>query len=104
MGDIGKKEIDSCLKMIRIFCRKNHGSKGELCNYCRELLEHVMQRIAVCPFVTDKPICSKCPIHCFRGEMRTRIIEVMRYSGPRYAVQAPCPCFMAYAKCMQKNA
>ena len=89
LGDICNREILSCLKMIRIFCIKNHGSKDELCNNCRELLGYVKLRIAVCPFGTEKPICSKCKIHCFNREMRMRIIEVMKYSGPRMLYRHP---------------
>jgi hypothetical protein len=87
--DYSKIEIDSCLKMIGIFCRNKHDSDGELCKNCRELFEYVIHRIAICPFGTEKPVCSKCPIHCFHAEKRSRIIEVMRYSGPRMLYRHP---------------
>jgi hypothetical protein len=89
LADVIKREKESFVKMIKIFCRKNHGSSGELCCDCRELLGYVVQRVALCPFGAGKPTCAKCPIHCFRGDMRARIITVMRYAGPRMLYRHP---------------
>ena len=38
---------------------------------------------------TGKPTCSKCPVHCYKPEMRDRIREVMRYAGPRMYKRHP---------------
>ena len=36
-----------------------------------------------------KTFCSNCRVHCYRPEMRTRIREVMRFSGPRMIFHNP---------------
>ena len=28
-------------------------------------------------------VCANCTVHCYKPEMREKIREVMRYSGPR---------------------
>jgi hypothetical protein len=89
LADRRKREKTGLEKMFRIFCKKNHGTDGELCCDCRELLEYALQRINSCTFGTEKPICSKCPIHCFSNDMRTGIIKVMRYAGPRMFYRHP---------------
>ncbi len=30
-----------------------------------------------------KTFCSNCRVHCYKPEMRERIRQVMRFSGPR---------------------
>lgn len=70
-------------KMIRLFCKDNHNSAVILCDECQNLLEYALQRIDYCPFSVDKPVCNKCPIHCYKKDMREKVRIVMRYSGPR---------------------
>ena len=36
-----------------------------------------------CPFLETITFCSNCKVHCYKPEMRQRIREVMRFSGPR---------------------
>lgn len=36
-----------------------------------------------------KTFCSNCPVHCYRPEMRERIRQVMRDSGPRMLFHHP---------------
>jgi hypothetical protein len=33
--------------------------------------------------------CAKCPVHCYRPELRERIRAVMRYAGPRMLFRHP---------------
>ncbi len=75
--------------MVRIHCRGVHGSRGELCGECAELLAYSRSRLDKCRFGEDKPTCGRCAVHCYRPEMRERIRAVMRYSGPRMAVRHP---------------
>lgn len=75
--------------MIRIFCRGHHGGRGGLCPECRALLEYADRRLEKCPFLDHKPRCSRCTVHCYKPDMRTRIIEVMRYAGPRMLYRHP---------------
>lgn len=37
----------------------------------------------------EKPICARCPIHCYKPVMRERIREMMRYAGPRMLRRHP---------------
>lgn len=41
------------------------------------------QRSDKCPFMETKTFCSNCRVHCYKPEMREKIREVMRFSGPR---------------------
>ncbi len=85
-----QKEKETVEKFIRLYCEKKHGSLGKtLCSDCQELLEYSLQRLSHCRYQEEKPTCRKCPIHCYRPEMREKIREVMRFSGPRYALNAP---------------
>lgn len=61
----------------------NHSAKGSLCNECSELLVYAQKKLEYCPFSNDKPACNKCPIHCYRRDMREKVKEVMRFSGPK---------------------
>lgn len=74
--------------MIRLYCRKKHGSK-ELCSACSELSEYAMLRSDKCPFMDTKTFCSNCKVHCYKPDMRERIREVMRFSGPRMMFYHP---------------
>ncbi len=76
--------------MIRLRCRDVHRPEGGgLCGECRDLLRYAEGRLAKCPFGEEKPTCARCPVHCYRPEMRERIREVMRYAGPRMIREHP---------------
>lgn len=76
--------------MIRIRCRDVHRpAAGGLCEDCRDLLRYAGERLEKCPFGEDKPTCARCPVHCYRPEMRERIREVMRHAGPRMPREHP---------------
>ena len=85
-----KREADTVLAMIRIYCRAHHASQGDvLCTECQELDDYAMKRLACCPFKEDKPVCAKCKVHCYKPEYRKRISEVMRFAGPRVLLSHP---------------
>ncbi len=75
--------------MIGIYCQEHHGTHDGLCETCQDLHTYAMQRIDKCPFGVDKPTCAKCPIHCYKPEMRERVRQVMRYAGPRMLLRHP---------------
>jgi hypothetical protein len=82
-----KKKLCSDLKVIDafvgIYCRGKHGSrKGELCEACRELVQHAHVKRQRCP-LDPKPACKHCPIHCYGKAQRQTMREVMGYSGRR---------------------
>lgn len=83
---IREKEVVS--KMIQIFCKNHHHSK-HLCKECQELNDYANMRSDKCPFMANKTFCSNCKVHCYKSDMRQKIREVMRYSGPRMIFHHP---------------
>lgn len=81
-----KKTVES---MITIYCSHHHDTKDVPCSECQALLEYAHTRLDRCPFSGDKTTCAKCPVHCYKSEMRERVREVMRYSGPRMIYHHP---------------
>lgn len=75
--------------MISLFCYKKHGHNYDLCEDCSNLLEYSHDRLDNCRLGERKISCRACPIHCYNFDMRTRIREVMRFSGPRLALYRP---------------
>ena len=69
--------------MIRIYCKKKHGTKKGLCPECEALDAYARMRSDKCPFMETKTFCSNCKVHCYKADMRERIRAVMRFSGPR---------------------
>lgn len=74
--------------MIRLYCRGKEGN-NELCDDCRALLTYAHARLSRCKFGNDKTSCKRCPIHCYKPDMRSRMRQVMRYSGPRMLFHHP---------------
>jgi len=83
-------ESQTVNKMIQIYCQAMHGSKkNQLCSECQELSDYAAERINKCPFKDKKPVCSVCPVHCYKPAMRDRIRQVMGYSGPKMIYKSP---------------
>ena len=107
------EEAEMVSQMIALWCRAHHGDAavtGEspgadnlantvrlgrrdirLCPDCAELRGYAIARIERCPHMGTKTFCSVCPTHCYKPEMRERIREVMRWSGPRMLFYRPIP-------------
>ena len=109
----GKSKIEiekrTVAAMIALYCRgKGHGvysdvsasktlsskrttssSSPFLCPECSELLHYAHRRLERCRLGEEKPSCTRCPVHCYRKDMRERIRQVMRYSGPRMLLYDP---------------
>ena len=83
------REKKTVTLMIKLYCRKNHGAKHVLCPDCKALSEYAEQRSDKCPFMESKTFCSNCKVHCYKPEMREKIREVMRFSGPRMIMYHP---------------
>ena len=89
--------------MIRMYCRRHcrqqgHNGKTDqinrtdtrpLCPECAALLDYALRRLDSCRFGNGKPSCRKCPVHCYRADMRERIRTVMRWAGPRMIFRHP---------------
>lgn len=84
-----RREKKTIRAMVAIYCRAHHGTRGELCDDCRALVEYADCRLDRCPFGAKKPTCAKCPIHCYRPAMREKARVVMRYAGPRMLLRRP---------------
>ena len=80
-------------EMIRLYCRKNHDEYNrdgqKMCTVCQELSDYARLRSEKCPFMENKTFCANCSVHCYRPDMRERIREVMRFSGPRMILYHP---------------
>ena len=82
-----EKEVVS--QMIALYCRKKHGSRNGLCEECAALEAYARMRSDKCPFMETKTFCSNCKVHCYKPDMREKIREVMRFSGPRMIFTHP---------------
>lgn len=96
-----EKEKEIVSLMIGLYCRKNHkdrrnsdvraetSAEDSLCEECRQLKEYAWSRVDHCPFMESKTFCSSCRVHCYKPQMREKIREVMRFSGPRMILYHP---------------
>ena len=76
-------------EMIKLYCKKQHKAKNALCPECQALKEYAELRSDKCPFMENKTFCSNCKVHCYKKEMREKIRQVMRFSGPRMIFHHP---------------
>ena len=84
-----KREQKTIEAMIAIYCRGEHDVRKGLCANCQELLDYALLRLEKCPYQEEKPICARCPIHCYKPEKREEVRRVMRFAGPRMLVYHP---------------
>lgn len=84
-------EYKTIKAMISIYCRDHHqpGIKGALCAECTRLLDYAATKLDRCPYGEAKPVCNKCPIHCYKPEPKAEIKAVMRYAGPKMLLPHP---------------
>ena len=91
--DREKKTIET---MISIYCNDIHKRDFSLCEDCKKLLNYAFMRLELCPLKDKKPVCAKCTVHCYKDDMRKKIREVMKYSGPRMALRHPVLTLLHY--------
>lgn len=77
-----EKEKQTVELMINLYCKKNHKTKNGLCSECDALNKYAKMRSDKCPFMETKTFCSNCRVHCYKADMKEKIREVMRFSGP----------------------
>jgi len=75
--------------MIGLYCHAKHNTQNDLCSDCQDLFDYAGERLERCLFLPDKPVCARCPVHCYQGSYRERVREVMRFSGPRLILKDP---------------
>ena len=83
-----KREKKTIEAMVGLYCRKKHGGKA-VCTDCRTLLDYALSRLDNCPFREKKSACVDCLVHCYREPERTRVREIMRFSGPKMLGRHP---------------
>lgn len=100
-----KKEREKAMvsQMIRLYCRKKHRTLGGLCAECAKLERYARLRSDRCPFMETKTFCSNCSVHCYQSEMREKIREVMRFSGPRMIFHHPAAALRHVMECGRKK-
>ncbi|MEA4900648.1 nitrous oxide-stimulated promoter family protein [Desulfitobacterium sp.] len=84
-----EKEKQTVGLMIELYCHNKHHPQGILCEDCQNLLNYAQQRLEHCKFGEDKTVCGDCIVHCYKKEMREKIVGIMRYSGPRMIFKHP---------------
>lgn len=89
IDDKREREKKIVSQMIALYCRKKHHHPDGLCKECAELDTYARMRSDKCPFMETKTFCSNCKVHCYKPEMREKIREVMRFSGPRMLLYHP---------------
>lgn len=106
-----EKEKELIPVMIRKYCHGKHKAKGEeLCEECRALTDYALFRLEKCPFKVNKKFCSFCKIHCYKPDMREKIKDVMKWSGPRMIFTHPVFAFrhvfqmISYKRKLRKEA
>ena len=80
MSTARQREADILRKFVLTFCRASHRRERHLCSDCSELLDYALVRLERCPY-DPKPICRRCPTHCYEPDMREKMRQVMRFSG-----------------------
>ena len=85
-----ERERKTIEAMISMYCREHHAREaGPLCASCEALRAYAGERLDRCVFKLEKPTCVKCPVHCYRSEMREAVRVVMRWAGPRMLREHP---------------
>jgi len=83
------RERQTIAAMIVFYCEGHHHVNAALCPECRQLLDYAAVRLERCRFGAAKPVCAKCPVHCYQRFRREQVKTVMRYAGPRMLWQHP---------------
>ncbi len=93
-----KDDIRTLMKFTGIYCRENHQEEKapfsfklfdikevekkeiSLCQDCTRLLTYGLTMRLKCPH-DPKPMCKKCETQCYHGDYKSKIREVMKFSG-----------------------
>jgi len=83
------REWQTIAAMISCYCRDHHATRAALCLECQGLMDYAAVRLERCRFGSEKPVCVKCPVHCYQPARREQVRTMMRYAGPRMLWQHP---------------
>ena len=84
-----EKEKKTMALMMKIYCKKKHKHKDCLCEECQELLDYAHKRLDNCRHGEHKSFCAHCKTQCYKKDMKARVKEVMKFSGPRLIFYCP---------------
>jgi len=98
-----EREAQTLSAMFLLYCQKQHCSRAELCSECQELQDYSLKRLEKCLFQQGKTTCANCAIHCYKMDMRARIRQVMRFSGPRMLLTHPVMTVQHYLDGLRKE-
>jgi hypothetical protein len=91
-------DIRTLIKFVEVYCRENHDGERtpftfknqdleqiekkeiRLCPDCTKLLAYGLTMRLKCPH-EPKPMCKKCETQCYHRDYRSKIREVMKFSG-----------------------
>ncbi|MFZ3136494.1 MAG: nitrous oxide-stimulated promoter family protein [Thermodesulfovibrionales bacterium] len=98
------REKNTIEAMIKIYCCDQHKPTYELpCAECRKLQDYANRRLDRCPFNGDKTTCANCKIHCYRPDMKIRIKDIMRHSGPKMIRRHPVLALLHFIDGLRKQ-
>lgn len=92
------REVRTVSQMIALYCAANHSDKDRsataackeaVCVECAALDAYATERTRRCRKMDVKTSCDECENHCYKPQMREKIRQVMRYSGPRMLAKHP---------------
>lgn len=85
------REFQTIKAMVEIYCKAHCDAKGKLetCQDCQDFLTYAHTKLDRCPYGQNKPTCNKCPVHCYKPELKAKAREIMIYSGPRMLLPHP---------------
>lgn len=84
-----EKEKENMCRMVKIYCNKNHKTKKTLCDECQKVLEYSNFRTEKCPHMQTKTFCAFCETQCYKPDMKEKVRDIMRFSGPRSIMYHP---------------
>lgn len=88
LGDIVRRPCLAAAAAIVDKGIRRHGKHRDVVD-CAALDAYARSRSDRCPFMETKTFCSNCKVHCYKPDMREKIREVMRFSGPRMLFYHP---------------
>ena len=83
------RERQTMSAMIRIFCRDRHRAASGVCAECQQFMDYADVRLERCRYGTEKPVCAKCPVHCYQRARREQVRAIMRHAEPRMLREHP---------------
>ena len=88
--------------MIAIYCRHHLHQQEPSAEY-QSLADYACKRLEYCLFGERKPACKDCLVHCYKKEMRERMRQVMRWTGPRMLLYSPRAAMRHIFQCLLKH-